>query len=128
MRLLNGSGPFRIKFITGISLLFSLSLPAYAHHSAACCDFTQSVPITGIVKSITVANPHIKLVLIVTDAKGNSKEIFYEGHSRNNVYRRGWRPNWVKEGDKVTINIAPMKSGEDGGYIHSFTLSDGRQF
>lgn len=123
------TGPVSITCILGVMLLISsLSFQATAHHSAACCDFTQSVPIEGVIKSINMVNPHIKLVLIVTEANGNSKEIFYEGHSRNNVYRRGWRPDMVHAGDKVTINIAPIKTGEDGGYIHSITLSDGRQF
>ena len=129
MRSLNGYGKVHMKAVSGIILLLSsLSFPVLAHHSAACCDFAKSVPITGVVKSINVANPHIKLVLIVTDDGGNNKEIYFEGHSRNNVYRRSWRPDWVKEGDKVTINIAPMKSGSDGGYIQSFTLQDGRSF
>ncbi|HLB30862.1 MAG TPA: DUF6152 family protein [Gammaproteobacteria bacterium] len=128
MRIINSLVMVSVKAIAGIMLLFGLSYTALAHHSAALYDFTKSVPITGVIKLITVANPHIKLILIVTDDKGTNKEITYEGHSRNNVYRRGWRPDWVKEGDKITINFAPMKSGEDGGYIQSFTLSDGRQF
>ena len=122
-----GSVPMRT--IAGIILLLSsLSFPVFAHHSAALYDFTQSVPITGVVKLMTVENPHTKLILLVTDDKGKSREITYEGHSRNNVYRRGWRPNMVKEGDKITINFAPLKAGGDGGYVQSVTLADGRQF
>ena len=108
--------------------VMALSFNANAHHSASRFDFSQSLPVTGLVKVLEVANPHIKLILEVTDEAGNVKEIEFEGHSRNNVYRRGWRPDMLKEGDTVTINIAPMRSGEDGGYIHSFTLQDGRSF
>lgn len=122
------NGISKISVFGVLLMLSGMSCPAIAHHSAACCDFSQSIPIQGVVKSIEVANPHVKLVLIVTDENGDTREIFFEGHSRNNVYRRGWRPDMVKAGDKVTINIAPMKSGQDGGYIHSFTLEDGRQF
>lgn len=123
------ASPVPISGILGVILFMSsLSFQAMAHHSAACCDFTQSVPIEGVIKSINMVNPHVKLILIVTDENGASKEIAFIGHSRNNVYRRGWRPDMVKAGEKVTINIAPVKSGADGGFIHSFTFSDGRQF
>jgi hypothetical protein len=125
--LKTGSAPL-IGSVMVLFLLTGLSFSAAAHHSAACCDFTQSVPVAGIVKSIEVMNPHTKLVLIVTDKDGKNREIYFEGHSRNNVYRRGWRPDMVRAGDKITINIAPVKTGGDGGYIHSFTSPDGRQF
>jgi hypothetical protein len=125
--LLNiGVSVARLKEPVLVMLLFiGLSYPAAAHHSAACCDFTQSVPVEGIVKSIEVMNPHTKLVLIVMDKDGNTREIYFEGHSRNNVYCRGWRPDMVKAGDKITIHIAPVKTGGDGGYIHSITLPVG---
>jgi len=114
--------------LPAITLLLATSSIALAHHSAALYDFTKSVPMTGIVKLMIVENPHTKLILTVTDDKGASRDITYEGHSRNNVYRRGWRPNMVKEGDRITINFAPLKAGGDGGYIQSFTLQDGRKF
>jgi hypothetical protein len=106
------------------SLLFSA---AWAHHSAAQFDFSQTVEIEGVVKELRVANPHVHLVLEVTDEKG-TRDIVYEGHSRNNVYRRGWRPDLLDVGDSVTIGIAPTRSGEDGGYVQFFRLSDGTQF
>jgi hypothetical protein len=79
--------------------LLALALPAsvavWAHHSAAQFDFGQTVRIEGVVKEMRVANPHIALYLEVKDDKG-ARVIEYEGHSRNNVYRRGWRPDMVQ--------------------------------
>lgn len=98
-----------------------------AHHSAAQFDFGQTVKVEGVVKEISVANPHIDLVLEVDDGKGK-REIRFEGHSRNNVYRRGWRPDMVHVGDSITIEIAPTRSGEDGGYVKNFILADGTEF
>ena len=68
--------------------LSSLSTAALAHHSAAQFDFAQTVRVEGVVKEMRVANPHTALFLEVTDGKG-TRVIEYEGHSRNNVYRRG---------------------------------------
>jgi hypothetical protein len=100
---------------------------ALAHHSAAQFDFGQTVTVAGVVKVVSVANPHIHLVLDVDDEKGQ-REIEFEGHSRNNVYRRGWRPDMLNVGDTLTIEIAPMRSGEDGGYVKNFVLKDGTRF
>jgi hypothetical protein len=105
----------------------SLSTTASAHHSAAQFDFAQTVRIEGVVKEMRVANPHIALFLEVKDAKG-TRVIEYEGHSRNNVYRRGWRPDMVHTGDTISIDIAPMRTGEDGGYVKTWVLKDGTEF
>jgi hypothetical protein len=100
---------------------------AWAHHSAAQFDFAQTVRVTGVVKELRVANPHIALFLEVADDKGK-RVVEFEGHSRNNVYRRGWRPELVSVGDTINIDIAPMRTGEDGGYVKTFVLKDGTQF
>lgn len=105
-----------------------MTAAAQAHHSAAQFDFAQNVEITGKIIHIEVSNPHIDLVLEQTNADGSTKQVQYEGHSRNNVYRRGWRPDMMHDGDTITIFIAPMRNGEDGGYIQSIKLADGRSF
>ena len=109
--------------------LVGISAPLWAHHSAAQFDFAQTVEVDGIVELIEVRNPHIKLIMSVEAQSGGVKAIEYEGHSRNNVYRRGWRPDDVKAGDRITIAIAPLRSGSDeGGYIKSMTTSAGKEF
>lgn len=111
-------------------LLWGVSfLPAsLAHHSASQFDFSQNVEVAGKIVHLEISNPHIDLILEQDDGKGGKKQVQYEGHSRNNVYRRGWRPDMVADGDEVTIFIAPMRNGEDGGYIQSWKLQDGRTF
>ena len=54
-----------------IVLIISIGLPATAHHSAAGQDFTKRVEMQGVVKSWQIMNPHGKLVIQVTDAKGS---------------------------------------------------------
>jgi hypothetical protein len=120
-----------IKLFFSVCLSMTLatfSLFSLAHHSAAQYDFSQMVPVTGKVKHIEISNPHIDLVLEITDADGSTREVQYEGHSRNNVYRRGWRPDAIMEGDTITIYIAPLREGGVGGYIQQFELADGRTF
>lgn len=107
--------------------LMALPVAVSAHHSAAQFDFNKTVKLEGVVKEISVANPHISLVLEVNDEKGRH-DVAFEGHSRNNVYRRGWRPNLVHVGDTITIEVAPARSGEEGGYVKNWILADGTEF
>ena len=101
--------------------------PAAAHHSAAQFDFAQTVRVSGVVQEMRVENPHIALFLAVADDKG-TRTVEFEGHSRNNVYRRGWRPETVNAGDEIDIDIAPLRDGGDGGYVKTFILKDGTEF
>ena len=101
---------------------------AAAHHSAAQFDLTiRDNEVNGIIKVFEPANPHTRIVLQVTDEKG-TRDIEFEGHSRNNYYRSGLRPGMVEVGDKVTLIAAPMRDGSDGGYVLEVWLEDGTRF
>ena len=109
----------------------TLTLPAtdaQAHHSAAQFDFMNPKEVSGVVKEFEARNPHTKLILEMTKADGTTGPVEFESHSRNNIYRRGWREGMVKVGEKVTIKIAPRKDGADGGYVTEYHLPDGKSF
>jgi Family of unknown function (DUF6152) len=53
--------------------------PAQVHDPAAQYDFKTPVVIKGSVKEIRVANPHMRLVLLVSDDKGG-RDLELEGH------------------------------------------------
>jgi hypothetical protein len=116
-----------MKFRSLYLLAFALAAPAFAHHSAAQFNFQGPKSLDGIIKEVRMANPHMRLILSVTDEKG-TRDIEFEGHSLNNLYRAGWRPNAVKVGDKVTITIAPRKDGADGGYVTKVKGPNGVEF
>ncbi len=99
---------------------------ASAHHSAAQFDFRNTVDLTGIVKAATFSNPHARILLEVTDDERGTRDIEFEGRSRNNMSRQGFRPDMIKVGDKITIRIWPMRDGSDGGYITALITADGQ--
>jgi hypothetical protein len=109
-----------------IALIISIGIPATAHHSAAAQDFTKRVELQGVVKSWEIMNPHGKLVIQFTDAKG-TRPIELETHSRNNVYRAGYRDGMIKAGDKIKAFIAPNRDGSDGGYLVAFETAAGER-
>ncbi|MDX1563475.1 MAG: DUF6152 family protein [Gammaproteobacteria bacterium] len=98
---------------------------ATAHHSAAQFDFGNPVDVTGLVKYVRFANPHARIILEVTDDARGTRDIEFEGHSRNNMVRQGLRPEMMVVGDTITIRIAPMRNGEDGGYVTALLTADG---
>lgn len=98
-----------------------------AHHSAAQFDFGRSVSVTGVVVKFEAINPHMRLTLRVTDAKG-TREINFEGHSTNNMYRAGYRDKMIAVGDTITVTIAPLRDGSDGGYVTAATTAKGDRF
>jgi hypothetical protein len=100
---------------------------ATAHHSAVQFDFTRSETITGVVKKFRAINPHMQLVLHVKDAKGE-RDIVFEGHSTNNMYRAGYRDNMINVGDTITVYIAPLRDGSEGGYVTAAVTASGVRF
>ena len=113
-----------VSITLAILLMISIGLPAMAHHSAAAQDFTKRVQVDGVVKSWRIMNPHGKLLIQVSDAKG-TRAIELETHSRNNVYRAGYRDGMIKAGDKIKVYIAPNRDGSDGGYLVAFETAAG---
>jgi hypothetical protein len=114
-----------LKAFTGL-LLALIATSALAHHSAVMFDFQNTVVVEGKVTEVRFANPHMRLIMEVTDAKGK-RNIEFEGHSRNNMARQGLTPNLFKVGDSIAIRIAPMRNGEDGGYVTAVRGPDGTE-
>lgn len=104
------------SFAVGAMLVtvLAMSPSAEAHHSAAQFDFDNPVNVTGVVKYVRFANPHATLVLEVTDDERGTRDIEFEGHSRNNMVRQGLTPDMMEVGDHIRIRIAPMRDGADG--------------
>src|SRR5687768_15353759 len=100
--------------------------PVVAHHSAAMFDDTKVMELTGTVKELQWANPHIWLQVIV-DEKGKKTEWSLEGGSPNSLSRQGWRATSFKAGDVVMVRFNPMKDGSPGGnFVGAKFVSDGR--
>jgi hypothetical protein len=115
----------RFRFAWIIVALAGISGAAVtAHHSAVQFDFGSPTAVTGEVKRFRAMNPHLQLVLHVQDEKG-ARDIEFEGHSTNNMYRDGYRDGMVKVGDRITVTIAPMRNGSDGGYVTGILTAEG---
>jgi hypothetical protein len=114
--------------ISGV-LAVALSAPVLAHHSPAAFDRTKQVTLTGTVKEFRWQNPHTWIEVNVPDAT-TKKDVLWgvELTSPTYLVRAGWKSNLIKPGDKVTVVVNPVRSGEPSGIFVSLTLADGRTF
>ena len=106
-------------------LVLSAAAPALGHHSGAGVDRTRTVTVTGVVKEFRWTNPHSWIDLEVAD-KGTTTVWSIEMNPPPFLIRAGWKSSSLKAGDKVSVTLNPIRSGDPGGIFVSVTLADGR--
>jgi hypothetical protein len=107
-------------------LAILLAGPASAHHSFAMFDSEHQIRISGTVTKFDWVNPHIYIFANAAESGKEPKAWTIEGASPGILNRVGWKFNVVKAGDKITMVIAPLRSGEPGGLLKEIRLADGR--
>jgi len=98
-----------------------------AHHSPVMFDRTVTKTLVGTAVEFAWTNPHSSIQIDVPNDKGGVDRWGVELGSPQSMARNGWRSSSVKPGDKVTVVVNPLKSGEFGGIFVSITLADGRK-
>jgi hypothetical protein len=99
--------------------------PGAAHHSFAMFDQTKNVTVVGTVKDFQWVNPHVVLWVYATPASGGAPELWtIELTSPGNLTRMGWSRHSVSPGDKVSVDIAPLRNGSHGGGFKKLILTD----
>ena len=108
------------------ALVCLLAASALAHHSFAMFDRNKETTIVGTVAEFQWTNPHSWIELDVPNENGASDRWSIELNSPNNLARQGWHSTSVKPGDKISVIIWPLRSGEKGGLFISLTLPNGQ--
>jgi hypothetical protein len=89
-----------------VTLLFFLvsSLPAMAHHSFfSQFDSNSPITLTGTVTAVEWRNPHIWIMLDVTNEDGSISSWRCEGGAPNALVRNGFTERTVAIGEELTI-------------------------
>jgi hypothetical protein len=110
-----------------LALLAALTLSgvAAAHHSFSMFDFGKVTTLRGTVKEFHWANPHV-ILWVNTEVAGKPEpQIWYaELTSPGNLTRVGWNKRAFNAGDKVEVEIYPLRDGRQGGAFKKGTLLD----
>jgi len=94
-----------------------------AHHSAAMYDDKVIIAISGTIKEVRWVNPHASvLVYGAVDERGEPTEWLLETTSPGRLTRLGWTRTSFKAGDRVVVEIHPLRDTQQhGGSIQKIT-------
>jgi hypothetical protein len=112
------------RTLLAVALLWAAAglAPALAHHSFAMFDFSKVVTITGTVKEFQWTNPHVVLWVNADGAAGEAPAVWsLELTSPGNLTRGGWDRKALNAGDKVSVDLNPLRNGNHGGALIKVT-------
>jgi len=91
---------------------------AQAHHSFAMYDQNKIVTLNGTVKAFEWSNPHAVVWLLAPAPSGDPVLWSIElPTGPGNLSRMGWSKRSLNVGDKVSIDINPLRDGRNGGSL-----------
>ena len=102
------------------------SAPAIAHHGAATFDTGKEMVMEATVTEWVWANPHCFLKFDVKEPSGTVRSWTTETSNPPDMVNRGWTRRSFKAGDRVTVTVEPVKSGNPVGRLLQVKFADGR--
>jgi hypothetical protein len=115
------------KFAAWLSAIALLSVPLWAHHSAAAeYDASRLIVLDGVVTRVEWTNPHVYFHVGVKDRSGTVVDWYLEAASPNGMRRQGWLPKTMKPGDRVTVEAYQAKDAPALAKTHRVKVPDGR--
>jgi uncharacterized protein DUF6152 len=100
-----------------------------AHHSFAPYEPNKQIKLSGVVTEFKWTNPHVYMQIDAQDsATGETKRWLIECASTSILNRAGWRFNLIKAGDKVTVIVSPLRTGEPAALLKQMILADGTKY
>lgn len=112
----------------GLSLGFVAATAAFSHHAVAMFDAEKTATIKGTVKEFTWLNPHAVLWVNADPENGEMPKLWaVEMTSPGILTRNGWTKRSFKPGDKVSVDVRPLRDGQPGGLFRKATLVDSGQ-
>jgi hypothetical protein len=120
-----------LKKVIAWSAFLGLAAGAYpvaAHHATSMFDHATTLTIVGTVTEVHWTNPHAAIFVNGSFKEGEAPTVWLlEMTSPNNLARSGgWTRTSVKPGDKVSVDLSPLRDGKKGGALKKITLPDGK--
>jgi hypothetical protein len=95
-----------------------------AHHSFAMYDSSKLLSVAGTVKEFQWTNPHVILWLVKDGESGQESELWTVElpTSTGNLSRMDWSKHSLAPGDRVTVEMNPLRDGHHGGSFKKVTI------
>lgn len=122
--------PFRARTcarLLATTLLLAAPIALRAHHSFAMFDKSHTVTVVGTIKSVEWTNPHVWIWVSVPNAQGGMDDWGLESGGPSQMNRMGIRRSVFTPGEKITVDVYPMKDGRVGGQFSKATLANGQK-
>jgi hypothetical protein len=111
--------------LAGVAALL-FAAPAFAHHSFAMFDQNKITTLNGTIKEFEWVNPHSWVNVTVQDPATNKTYTWaLEAGGVQQLAAKGWKKESLKPGDKVAVDIHPLKDGSHGGQVLTVKFPDG---
>lgn len=114
--------------VLAAAMALGIASPAVSHHSHAMFDHAKQVSVSGTVTEFVFRNPHVFLYVDVKGENGETVNYWVELSNLTNMILRGIGRTTFKPGDKVTVNLHPLKDGRPGGSYVTIAAADGKTY
>lgn len=114
----------RFRTAAVATALLTLSWGALAHHSFAMFDPTKGFTLQGTVKTLQWTAPHAILWVQSGPVAGYEAGLWSLElpTSPGNLSKMGWSRTSVAPGDKISVDINPIRDGRRAGQFKKATL------
>ena len=105
--------------------MMAITVPAVAHHSYAMFEKSREIEMANaVVVEWQWTSPHVWLYVMVPSG-GKTTRYSIEGGNPGLMRRQGFAKGSMSPGDKVTVYVSPLKSGQPGGALNAVKLANG---
>ena len=116
-----------MRFISILAVGLALASPVSGHHSDAALDMESLVTHEGTITEFSLRNPHTYFSVETTNENGEPVEWTVQMGSAANARRRGWTPDTLQLGDRVTFSAHPARDGRPYGLFEWVRNADGAE-
>ena len=114
--------------IAALAWLLIVPSSLWAHHGNSAYDLDHPIVLHATITEFDFVNPHVQIYFDARNSKGKTVHWSSETVSPGMLIRSGWKKDELKPGERITITIAPAKSGEPVGYVLEIKTDDGRDY